>query len=244
MDAKPFMNLIRRTQHSKFRVLLMHSRMIMQCYTIDEDSDTGFHYILHIPDTEEYSDPFYQETMLLDIAEISALYKAGHELLNTKKKELKLKPKDVREELYFSTDKTSCELKFLFIANDQIIDTEVYHTEYPVNTVNKNVSSVVNGYNDMIDRVKVGGLAITIDAARYGLYDRAMNAIEVEYEKFKIGTHKVRIPLFRSMLLGMTNLDEFFISVQETVLSNIYLYTIQLSKKGITEQLIGYIVAF
>ena len=96
----------------------------------------------------------------------------------------------------------------------------------------------------MIDRVKVGGLAITIDAARYGLYDRAMNAIEVEYEKFKIGTHKVRIPLFRSMLLGMTNLDEFFISVQETVLSNIYLYTIQLSKKGITEQLIGYIVAF
>lgn len=244
MDAKPFMSLIRRAQHSRFRVLLMHSRMIMQCYTIDEDSDIGFHYILHISDTEEYADPFYQETILLDIVELSTLYKVGHEILNTKKKELKLKPKDVREELHFSTSKSSCELKFLFIANDQIVDTEIYHTTYPINTVDKNVSSVINGYTDIINRVKIGGLAITIDAVRYGLYERALNAIEIEYEKFKIGTHKVRIPLFRSMLLGMTNLDEFFISVQETVLSNIYLYTIQLSKKGITEQLIGYIVTF
>ena len=77
MDLKAFMVLIRRAKKSSFATVLLHNHMMIQCYDIKIDSDMGLHYVLHIPDTVEYIDPFYDGTMLLDINEILATYKEG-----------------------------------------------------------------------------------------------------------------------------------------------------------------------
>ena len=47
MQIKPFLDLMKRAQKSKYINFVMHSRMIMQCYDVSQDSDIGTHYILH-----------------------------------------------------------------------------------------------------------------------------------------------------------------------------------------------------
>ena len=58
-------------------------------------------------------------------------------------------------------------------------------------------------------------------------------------------------PLCRALYLQMVptmcdqaTIDEFFISLQETRLVGIYLYTVQLSVNGLTDQQVGYIQNF
>ena len=63
------------------------------------------------------------------------------------------------------------------------------------------------------------------------------------YHVIKLGKKHVRLPLYKSMYLG-TKFDHIFMSVQETELDMIYLWTIQCEYKGITEQLICYVQSF
>ena len=70
MKLKPFIELLQRTTKSHYTKLLMKDRMLMGCYSIDDDSDIGLHYILYIPEAEAYNDPFYDMTAILDVKEI------------------------------------------------------------------------------------------------------------------------------------------------------------------------------
>ena len=80
----------------------------MGCYSIDDDSDIGLHYILYIPEAEAYNDPFYDMTAILDVKEILTLYARGHTGLVEAKKKVKAKPKDVSETLYVREEKKDC----------------------------------------------------------------------------------------------------------------------------------------
>ena len=48
MKLKPFIELLRRATKSKYTKFLMRDRMIMGCYSVDDDSDIGLHYILYM----------------------------------------------------------------------------------------------------------------------------------------------------------------------------------------------------
>lgn len=244
MEAKPFIELLRRTIKSKYKEIVMINRMMMQCYNIDEDSDVGLHYILHIPETEDYEDPFYDEAMLIVPADIITLYNEGHSVLLEKKKETGAKPKEVREELVFKKSGNHATIKFIFIAHDEIVDTKSYKFQYPISNTSKVVDNLVETYQNILDRVKIGGSAIVLDGFKYGLFDLALNSTQIVFFKIKIGEKKIKVPLYKSMLLGQKTFDNFFISVQETTLPAVYLYTIQFIRKEITEEFIGYIQNF
>ena len=74
LKLKPFIELLQRTTKSHYTKLLMKDRMLMGCYSIDDDSDIGLHYILYIPEAEAYNDPFYDMTAILDVKEILSLH--------------------------------------------------------------------------------------------------------------------------------------------------------------------------
>lgn len=244
MNVKPLISLLRRIQKSHYDSFLMMNRMIMQCYSVAIDDDVGLHYILHIPDTEEYSYEFYDSTLILKPKEILNTYSLGHSALLAKKKENKLKPKDVKEEVYFKLGEHRAKLKFLFYALDEIVDVEEYVFEYPVSESNPMVENILKTYWDMMNRVKPGGLGIAFDAQKCGLYTLSTERPEIYFYKIKIGNTMVKIPLYKSIFVGKKEWREFFISVQETNIPSVYLYALQFTWDDVTDQYIGYIQNF
>ena len=244
MNPKPLITILRRSLKSQYKTFLLNNRMLMQCYTIDEDDDIGFHYILHIPDTEEYTDPFYDETLILEPKEILARYTVGHRALLEKKREVKAKPKEVKEELHFKISGHTARLKFLFYVQDELVDTQLYETPYPVSPIDPTVETIGKTYYDMISRIKAGGIGVAFDGSKYNLYEQAMKYPEIYFFKVKLRDTKIRIPIYKSMFVGLKDWTEFFISIQETELPGIYVYAVHFTAKGITEQFIGYIQNF
>lgn len=242
--VKPFINILRRIQKSHYSKFLMNNRMIMQCYTVDEDDDIGLHYILHIPDTVEYSSEFYDTTLILEPKVILSAYSLGHSILLARKKELKLKPKEVKEEAFFKITDHHVRLKFLFYAQDDLLDTEECVFDYPVSENDPDVENIMRTYWDMMTRVKPGGLGVAFDAQRYNLYMLAMNCPRIYYYRVDIGGVKVKIPLYKSIFAGRKEWREFFISIQETTIPMVYLYALQFTWGDVTDQYIGYIQNF
>lgn len=244
MNPKPLITILRRALKSQYKTFLLNNRMLMQCYTVDEDDDIGLHYILHIPDTEDYIDPFYDETLILDPKAILACYTEGHRTLLEKKRELKAKPKEVKEECHFKISGHTARLKFLFYVQDELVDTKSHEMSYPVSPIDPTVEVIGKAYYDMISRVKAGGIGIALDGSKYNLYNRAMLTSGIYFFKVKLRDVKIRIPIYKSLFVGLKDWSEFFISIQETELSGIYLYAVQFTAKDITEQFIGYIQNF
>lgn len=246
MEVKPLIKLLQRANKSRFDQFLLHNRMLMNCYTVDEDSDIGMHYILHVPDTDEYVDPFYSETLFLDVKTISAAYSAGHGKLNEAKKNSKekVKTKDVREELHYRSEHNRAILKFLFYLFDELIDVETLTLDYPIDTTNPVARAVEQTYDAMVSRIKPGGICLQFDGNKLNLYELAVARPEIYFFEVKVNDKKIRLPLYKSLFLNMKDFDEFFISVQETRLVGIYLYTVQLTKNDLTDQQVGYIQNF
>lgn len=236
--------IMRRIQKAKYPKLLLNNRMIMQCYTIDEDSDIGLHYILHVPDDAEYGSVFWDSTLILDPKVILNAYALGHRELLATKKEKNLKPKEISEEALFKITEHGARLKFMFYASDEVVAAQVVEFTYPVNPSDPLVENIVTTYWNMITRVKQGGLGIAFDAQRYSLYMLGTSSSQVRYFKIKVGGHRIMIPLFKSMFVGKKEWDEFFISLQETIIPNVYLYAIHYTWGGVTDQYVGYLLAF
>lgn len=243
-ELKPFINLLRRAAKSRYDTVLMNNRMLMQCYTIDRDEDVGLHYILHIPDIDEYASAFYDETLILNIKMLLTMYGEGHKALLDKKKKVSCKAKDVKEELYLITEKRHTRLKFVFTILDEIVDTKEVQIQYPVVDSDPAVENIMSAYWNMMLRIKDNGVGLAIDCNRYNLYNIAVNSPVIYFWKLKIRGVKLKVPFYKSMFGGKKSFDEFFISIQETTIPSIYVYTIQLTVKGLTEQYVGYLQNF
>ena len=245
MNVKPLLDLLRRTKKSGYKVLVMMNRMIMASYTVKEDNDVGLHYVLHIPSSEEFSDSFYDETLIIDPTAIINVYKHGHTVLTEKKKEMNAKAKDISESVYFIHKNNTAMLKFEYIIQDQIVTTEQYVFEdYPVRDSNSVVSNVLEAYTKMLQYIKVGGSAVSLNGYRTGMAQFAEESAQVYYYTIKVDGRRIKIPLYKSLLMAQKQFDEFFISIQETELDRIDLITYQFARNGIIEQFIGYIMEF
>lgn len=246
MKLKPFIDLLRRTTKSQYKTMLMHERMLMQCYTVDEDEDMGFHYILHIPDTEEYVDDFYDKTLILNVKELLAAYTEGHKELLDRKKVVSAKPKEVNEELFFKNTNHKASIKYLFFVKDELVSVKEISLIYPVDDKVPDVVKITDAYTNMMSRVRVNGIGIAFDARRYSLLQLANSTSDIFFFKVKVGSKKLKVPIYKSMFFGKKekDWDEFFISIQETTIQDVYLYTYHFTTKGITEQYVGYLMNY
>lgn len=244
MELKPFMDLLKRANRSQFKSFLLHNRMLIQCYDVREDSDIGFHYILHIPNEDPFEDEFYDEELILHTEEIIEKYNEGHKLLLAKKKEEKAKPKEVIESGRLLYDKNKRYLQLQFTLRDTLVTSYKIPLEWPIRPDSRMVENIIITLDNITDRIKPNGLGVTMDAYRTGLYYRAFNNPQVTYAHIRLGKEQVRIPLYKSMFQGQKNLEECYVSVLETNMKDIYQYTIHMKKNQIIEQFIGYIQNF
>lgn len=243
IPVKPFIELMRRASKCRFSSVLLNNRMLMQCYDIDIDSDVGMHYILHIPDDEKYSDPLYDETLVLYPKQILDAYNTGHAILTEEKKKEKAKPKEVNEELYFRVEKKHATFKFVYYVKDKVVTTTTCRVPYPVDQNGPAIMNIVSTYENILLRLKVGGRCVILNGIRQGILRTALTTNTIVYYIVKLNGVKVRVPLYKSMFLNSTY-DQVFISLQETELDMIYLLTIQTERGGIIEQLISYVQNF
>lgn len=242
IELKPFLDLMRRATKCKFKSVFMVNHLLIQCYTVDIDSDIGFHYICPIPkNNPAYEDSFYDCLVELRPSDILKTYNVGHKILLNFKKENKLKPKDVYEEMYVQRKEDALEIKFLFYQQEHLLTTHSYLTPYPIDQTEPTAENCVKTLEAMADRIKPGGSCVILDGLRLGLLQRTLESVQIYHHVIKINGTKVRLPLAKSMFLGNKQFDQFLITVQETVMDDIYLYTIALTRKGITECFVGYL---
>lgn len=243
-DAKSFIALMRRATHCRFDTVIMMNRLLGQCYNLDIDSDVGLNYILFIPETEEYESDFYDETLVLKPSAIIDAYNEGHRSIEAMRKDIKAKPKDVKEEVYLKTTNEGAELKFCFYLSDELITTSSYKLQYPVDMTMVNIENFTRSYNQLLNRIKLGGACLVFDGLRYNLQEKAVNSPEIYNFIVRYRDKKIKVPLMRSMFGGIKEVDSFYLSVQESTLKDIVVYSLQYTKKGITEQYWGYILLY
>ena len=238
-DAKKFITLLQRASHSRYKSLLMNNRMIIQCYNVDVDSDIGLHYVLPIPDTPDYEDAFFNSTLMVSPSEITTAYTEMHREMDALRKEKKLKPKDLVEEVYLIDGI----LKFVFTLLDEGPATITIPVEVPTD-LNPDVMNILKHYNDAISRIRAGGVCIEIDGTYSALQSRVVNTPEIMFYIMRYGGKKVRVPLYKSMFLGIKDVDTFQFNIQETDSDELYLHTVKIRKGDIEEIFWGYIMNF
>ncbi|MDE6040650.1 MAG: hypothetical protein K2F99_03635 [Muribaculaceae bacterium] len=242
--TKPFIELLKRAVKSKYKTLFMMNRMLMQCYSIAEDGDVGLHYILPFPDTEAYQDPFYDSELQIVPREILTAYTNGHKLADDRRKELKLKPKDLREELCLRSEITGWHsIKFMYFVQDELVTT-VEQQVQSIDDTTLTAMNLTNTYEKLIDRLKVGGIALTFDGIAENLQNRIYNCPEIYFYKARVNKKVIRIPFSKSTFIGMNKLDKFTFTIQESELDDIYVYSVILGKGGIEEIFWGYILNY
>lgn len=242
IDLKPFLELMRRASKCRFKQVVMANHLLIQCYSVDNDSDVGMHYVLVIPkNNPAYDYSLYDYTMIISPSQMVKTYNIGHKKASEFKKEHGLKPKSMNEELYVQPRENGLEFKFLFYGADELIDTESIIVPFPVDQTNPMLENITQTLENLIDRIKPGGSCVLMDGNRLGIFRRTIESPDIYFHTIRINGKKVRIPFIKSMFQGNRSLDRFYISVQETNIENIYVYTIALEKDDIVELFCGYL---
>ena len=247
LDPKPFIEILRRATHCRYSTLIMNNRMLMQCYDIDTDSEVGLNYALFIPnsDNKKYEDGFYDQTLIFNPTAILGQYSKGHKYIEQRRKETSLKPKDAKEELCFHIiDNTTAELRFMFYLQDELIISTNYVLQYPIDIHTKEVENCLQTYDNLMTRIRPGGACLIFDGLRYDLQNKALECPEIYHFIVRYAGKKIRIPLLRSMFSGIKNVDTLFLSIQESTLTDIFVYSFQYTKKDLTEQYWGYLLNY
>ena len=245
MEAKPLISLLKRMAKCKYNTVVMTNRMFLQSYDIGIDSTIGLNYILYIPDTDAYQDSFYDETLILN-QRILKEYAAEHKRVEAIRKEKKLNPKQLHEEFHLIKENGHTALKFSYILDDVPYSTVTCDLgTYPVDLYDSMVENVVNSYQSLLKRIKMNGIGFVQDGMLYNLTKAATDTRGVVYHviRYDNGTKRIRVPIIKSML-SMDKPDRFLISVQETELDGIFVYSLQFTKGEITDQFWGYILNF
>ena len=243
MDIRPFINLLKRTIHSRYGKLLMNNRMLIGCYDLLDDTDVGSHYILMIPDTEEYTDPFYELSLIMDVRQITDAYRSYHTVFDEERRNKKIKPKDAKEEANYEIIGDKCNITVDFILGDNIYSS--YAFSIPVATDDMQfVSNITNTYDKLIERVKVGGECVLLDLNRIGIIDKIIESPDIYWQSIHIGNKWIDFPFTRSMFSGIKEFDAIYLSIQESTMQYYYVYTLTYEKRGIQECYFGYLLRF
>lgn len=244
IPAGPFIDIMRRASHCGYATVVMNNRMLLQCYDLNIDSDNAMNYVLYIPDTEAYKDPFYDKQMILAPKKVLDSFGAGKKLLDMKRRESGAKPKEAYVEMQLKSDNGCSEIKFMYFLSGELLTTTTCQVQYPVDNRNPEIANCELTFQKAIDNIKPGGACLVFDGVKLGLQPRIIEYPSIYFYKVKYHGKTIEIPFYKSMFLGMKDVDNFYFSIQESRVPNMYVYSYQLTKRKITEQLFGYGLLF
>lgn len=244
IPAAPFITLLKRAVKSGYgNYLIMKDRMFINSYDPDSDSDHGYHYMLLIPQTEEFADEFYDTTMMINPTVIVSAYEERLSELTELRKNRKLRPKDAIVHMSYKHTDGYLKLIFEYQLVDEVVDTSSVCIK-DMQSVDSKVELMVHTFNVLSDRIDYEYPTICIDGLRSGFVDKALASVRVCYVDLKLGGIAIKLPLIRSMLNGNKTFEKFDVLINRTVMKNIYTYTINYIAKGVEEIFLGYIQNF
>ena len=238
--AMPFVTLLRRAGRSGYKDLLMHERMILQCYNVNEDDENGMHYILFIPDEKAYEAEVYDQTMFLNPTEILKAYNTGHSILLEKRKEVGAKPKEALEEFTVEENK----ITFSYYLREELVHSENCGIVYPLPAHSFAVDTILDALESLMNRIKPGGCCLSIDGEEMGLVQTMLESGDIHEFVCRFNRKPVVIPLIKSMLNGLKKVDRSRLVVQESELPDVYIVAFNYAYKGIEEVYFGYVLNF
>ena len=250
--------------------MLLRDRMALNCYNLDIDSSIGMHSVIYVPEDEPdfYDGPVLLEHgAILDLiklgqkkmkekrdelhlapkcAAVETKYRRIDEGIELKISFVLNDVRKVQDTIYKIrvpkgpgkkgkiTEKTR---NRIVNAGELYREDKVIKIPY-VDEYNDTVANILTTYKRMIDRVEKK--PCVIDGIKEEIYEKVCESPEIYYYPVTIRGKDVEIPLIKSIFHGLTKLDEFFISVCETNLNDIYLFALYFKSKGIAEHHIGY----
>lgn len=272
LNVTQFTNLLRRFPTSAYPVLFVHSHMLMNCYTVDIDSDVGSHSIVYVP--EDYPD-FWDGPFLIRPADILTKIREGQKKLKEYRDKYNLPSKAQEVILEYEKSDTGITLTYNFIVNkiekvavteysfkmfkskknqvvektkekQMVTDELIRYTETDfipyVDETNLTVENIIKTYDQMVDRMV--GEPVTLDLLSTGLYDIVCSNTAFYYHPVEVNGNQIHIPLIKSLFRRVNDPDELKISISETSLTGVYVYVIYILNKGIAEESISYFQSF
>lgn len=255
---------------ASYKNMLLKDHMALNCYNLDVDSNIGMHSIIYAPENEPdfYDGPVLLEHgEVLEIIKLGqkllkekrdekklapkcAATEASYRRTDTGI-ELKLSfvlydIRKVQDTIYkIRAPKgpgkkgkiTEKKRNRIVNAGELYRHDEIINLPY-VDEYNETVSNILTTYKTMIDRVEKK--PCVIDALEEGVYDKVCEAAELYFYPVTVRGKDIKIPLIKSIFRGLTKLDEFYITVCETNLQNVYMFALYFKAKGIAEQHSGY----
>jgi len=244
LELKPFLNILRRATRCGYPSVILNNHLLLQCYNLDIDSDVGLHYVLHIPEDMDPTTEFYDKVLILKPRDILKTYAEGHKELEKERKSQKLMPKACTETVEYIEHKHHLDLVFRYYLAGEEYTTKEYRIDTDVSDTTPEVENCLQAYDLLMRRIKAGGICFVFDGSRMDLQRRIVDCPEVYRYIVKYNGKRILVPFTKSMFLGIKEVDQFYFSIQETLLEDVYTYAISLEKKGIVEQFWGYVLQY
>lgn len=238
------LEILKRVLHSGYKTILMHDRMMMNCYNVDEDDDIGTHYVLHIPETNMYQSDFYQLDLIIDISAIAEATKQIRKDHETYRKSKKIRPKDASILCRYDLYKRYLLLSIDFMLKDEVWKTVEIKIPYPISNMDPIKSNIETAYNTMLERIDISSPPVIINGLTEDIPINTLDRVRVFYYLVEINNRMVKIPFLKSFFRSINKFEQFDISIQKTLIKNVYLVVHTFGSKGLTDQYIMYVEDF
>ena len=257
-DFNRFVEVCRRADKSGFKTLIFHNRMVMGFYDIAQDSDIGMHYILHIPD--DYED-LYDGHFTMNVNEFLKKLNETRNKIKEERLKLKLPPRAVDGELFYTLDGKEMQIEIglrihdmvppppeikrkTLVPGDILVNLGFMTTCKTLDddATTAQVDLMLDSLNKVIERIEP--TEVLIDVLENDLVSKVQEFPRVFYCKVKIDNESVQVPLMKSFFRGINKFDRLLLTVSKTCIKGIFVYTITLDAKGLTDQYIAYIQNF
>lgn len=243
-DSSAFFELLKRASHSGYKKILLHDRMLMNCYDVNNDDDLGFHYILHIPETEAYRSDFYLLDLVLDLNAITNATKTIKKDHEARRKSLKYKPKEASIVGRYDFYHGYVLISFDYMLKDELWKTVDIEVPYPIPEMNSVKTNIESSYNSILNRIDISVPPVIIDGIAKEIREDTLDRVRAFYYPVDINGKTIKIPFLKSFFRAINKFEQFDISVIKTHIKNVYLVVHTFGSKGLTDQYIMYVEDF
>ena len=257
-DFDKFVDVCRRAVKSGFKTLLFHNRMVMGFYDIAQDSDIGMHYILHIPD--DYED-LYDGHFAMNVEEFLKKLNETKNKVKEERLKLNLPPRSVDGELFYELDGNLMQIEIgvrihemvppppetkrkTLVPGNVLVNLGFVTSckTFEDDSMTSQIDLMLDSLNKIITRMEP--TTVLVDVLENDLVNKVQEFPRVFYCKVKIDNESVQVPLMKSFFRGINKFDRLLLTVSKTCIKGIFIYTITLDAKGLTDQYIAYIQNF
>lgn len=241
-DYKLLVRCLKRCIKAGYNEVMLVNNMMVYCYDPETDDDIGMHYILHVP-TENCD--LYDSRVVINCSELLAVATEFDTEMTKIRKEKKMKPSEYHVDCSYLCIDEGVQIAFIFKLTGEVTRMSSYHAKKHDEKAIALSANINKAFHKLakIKRYDTDGKdIIQLDVLNSDFFDDILEIPRVIYKKVKVNGTSVKIPFIKSFLHGFKKFDQYLVTVSETVIPDVYIYTQGFTVDGIMEEFLSYIV--